>query len=129
MAKLSFSPSLETANRVLREVRKVKLSKSDAERELAYVVSYANGREQGYAVRVWSRARHGTRLRMICFAEARSSDAIVVYVDDGMSLFEPGNVPSSAAYHAAVYFKPGEYVKAARHIAKAIRIGLSPEKS
>lgn len=54
-----------------------------------YVMTYQNGRENGFAVRGWN--------RMWVFSEDRRSDYMVLYVGDSHE-FHQGNIPSEAVY-------------------------------
>jgi hypothetical protein len=76
------------------------------------VESYQNGREQGYCVYDEETPIGVNTYRYAYFAQARTSDQIVVYVSSNGCL----QSIDDDAYKTAKYFMPHEYVDAARYI-------------
>lgn len=104
------------ANRVLAELRKLPMPEGwDPE---AYVTPYVNGRENGWAVTFYRKGDIHQTLR-VTFAEYRSSDSIVVYVEANHTW---GNdVPSDQAWQGKMLFPYDAHEKAARYIERAVR--------
>jgi hypothetical protein len=95
-----------TAGKVLKVVRK--LAKESAKEITLDLGAYQNGREQGYSLFYIDAKNHV----FVCWAEARSSDKIVVYVGD----FVPMQSITEKMYRNARFFRYDEIEKAARFI-------------
>lgn len=110
--KPKLHPSLKVANTVLCHI--------DLSAPLAAqcdVLCYENGREHGLAVR-W--LGEGGRSCLVCFAECRNSDQIVVYAGSTLQFDSGGNIPNEDVYGAAKYFDCGQFTRAAQFIERII---------
>lgn len=108
--------SLAIAYRVLRAL---KLPESFKQLEPT-ITGYENGREHGLQLLFFTRRTQPnvpSSSVTICWAEARSSDEIVVYVSELDERFGDAGAPTERAFQAARYFKHGRYAEAARYIA------------
>ncbi len=110
MPQIRLSESLSVAQRILRQINK-QGGLPKALRDDVDVITYANGREQGYALRCVTKAG----CYSIYFAQSRGSDNIVVYAGSQNPFID--NI-TPEMYAEATYFPCGEHAKAAKHIRK-----------
>jgi hypothetical protein len=120
---MKFHYSLEHANKVLalvqKEVRGVKSVNGDHVR----IEAWANGREQGYCIKAIAEA-DGTDVA-ICFAQARSSDSLVVIAGSDREFNGQTNQPSETVWEKnRRHFDDNK--KAAEYIAQEILKTVEP---
>ena len=83
-----------------------------------FLEPYKNGRERGWCL-LTTKEGH---TKMVCFAEHRSSDAIVVYSGKSVEFSCGGNVPSDEVWKKAKTFSSlAKYTMAVKHVVKEIR--------
>lgn len=85
-----------------------------------YLSTYFNGRERGFTIRCFN--------TIICWAEYRSSDEIVIYHAigyDNVQKFGEGNMPSEVAYEAKEFFPQGQFEEAANRIKELAHQGAT----
>jgi hypothetical protein len=104
-----YSRNDATARKVLAEVKRwAKLSKEDCE---IAIESYANCREQGYALASCDDLK-------VVFSEFRRSDDIVVYFGARKDFDRNTNIPNEEVYESAKFFRFDKIEQAAKFIVK-----------
>jgi hypothetical protein len=104
-----YSRNDATARKVLAEVKRwAKFSQDDS---VIAIESYANCREQGYALASCDDLK-------VVFSEFRRSDDIVVYFGARKDFAFNTNIPSEEVYESAKFFRPFEVEQAAKFIVK-----------
>lgn len=121
--KLRMHENLRVASKVLSLVNKIGVARLNGDD--CWIESYSNGREQGYAIKVWP--RHASFATWLCFSEFRCSDDIVVY--EGPHFSVQGNIPTQQAKDAAKFFPHDKQEKAAAYIVKRIKALLKLSRS
>lgn len=104
---IKYNHSMEVANQVLDNVIKClftldDIKKTDNNDGDASIEAYSNCREQGYCIKRYNRKDY--KIKVVCFAENRNSDQIVVYFSDENKFEMQGNIPDDDSYRNANYF-------------------------
>jgi hypothetical protein len=119
MATLKKCESLKTAEGVLKALNRLGFSDEASE---THVACYDNGREQGFHLVMWFEGQRTD----VMFAQARSSDEIVVYA--GLRGEEFDHRPTERAYWARKTYPQGQTAKAARYIRAVVEQANRPVK-
>jgi hypothetical protein len=82
------------------------------------ILQWSNGREQGYSLRLWMDDKPS---RQVCFAQQRSSDAVVVLKGHGYEFDISTNMPTAGLWPYAAHFHDDE--KAAQYIVNFLSTG------
>lgn len=109
---MAFEDTTKAAKRILREVKTRGVSTTLGD---VTVKHYANGREQGFHLVVYTWKGNDPVSRAVSFAEARGSDQLVVYTGRVVE-FGIGSAPNEARYRDAKYFSHDDAYGAARFI-------------
>ena len=114
MSKIDVHPSLVVARKIVLAIEKI-LPKDIA--KTLTLKSWSNGREQGLCLRSHAVGVLDTASAIV-FAEARSSDSIIIVHGNAFIDFDPQtNQPNEETWEKnRKYFKCGEYSKAAKYI-------------
>ena len=122
MKAIRMTNSLEVADKVRKAINRLNVFGATAKR--CHIETFDNCREQGYTLKV---SRIHWRGLNISFAEARSSDEIVVYVYQNSQWGT--NMPlDEADWNDRKYFPDMEYDQAAQYILDRVMKFLYPKK-
>ena len=110
MKTIRYHDSIVVAKKVINELNKILPSEQKSK---SWISSWSHGREQGFCVVYYNRIIN----KSACIAECRSSDEILVIVDNSEQFDIQTNQPSESAYenHRA-FFRCGNFKEAAKHI-------------
>lgn len=119
MSKIEVHTSLQVAHKVLRAVEKI-IPKNIAKD--SRIESWSNGREQGLCLENFSRSANGSDIRKIVFAEARSSDNILVVHGSNYEFDFRTNQPSEKVWeNNRRYFQYNQHTEVAKYIVNLLQ--------